>query len=172
MPKARSTSTTVDKLRHYEVLARTGRVINSSLEPATVLDLVLREAVQLMMATSGSLVLIDPHTQLLEIEVAIGLNKDARQLKLPIGRGVTGWVAKTGQPLRVPDVTADARYVSIRKDIRSELAVPLTLEDQLIGVLNVDSTRKNAFSPADEELLVALAHQITPAEHFAPGSSA
>ena len=158
-------SSSKEKLRHYELLARVGRVINSSLEPAKVLDLVLREAVDMMRATSGSLVLIDPHTQLLEIEVAIGLSAKGRQLKLAIGRGVTGWVAKTGTPLRVPDVRKDVRYVSVRKDVRSELAVPLLLEGALIGVLNVDSTRKGAFSAADEELLVALANQAAQVIH-------
>ncbi len=153
------------KLRHYEVLARVSGVINSSLEPKRVLDLVLHEAVAAMNATSGSIVLIDPHTQLLEIEAATGLNKEARQLKLAIGRGVTGWVAKNGQPLRISDVTADFRYVSVRKDVRSELAVPLILEGQLIGVLNVDSTRKNAFSADDEELLVALGNHAAKVIH-------
>jgi signal transduction histidine kinase len=93
------------------------------------------------------------------------LSAEARQLKLAIGRGVTGWVAKTGKPLRVPDVTADTRYVSVRPDIRSELAVPLLLEGALIGVLNVDSTRADAFSAADEELLVALANQAAQVIH-------
>ena len=153
------------KLRHYEVLARVSKVINSSLEPERVLDLVLREAVALMHATSGSVVLVDPHTQLLEIEVALGLSPDVRQLKLAIGQGVTGWVAKTGQPLRVPDVRADGRYVSVRPDVRSELAAPLVLGEELIGVLNVDSTRPNAFSADDEELLVALANQAAQVIH-------
>jgi signal transduction histidine kinase len=147
------------KLRQFEVLARVGSVINSSLEPKEVLNRVLAEAVRVMQATSGSLVFIDPHTQLLQIEVAIGLSQRAQQTKLAIGRGVTGWVAKMGKPLRVPDVTADPRYVSVRKDIRSELAVPLLVEGTLIGVLNVDSTRRDAFSSEDEELLVAIANQ-------------
>lgn len=147
------------KLRQFEVLARVGSVINSSLEPKEVLNRVLAEAVRVMQATSGSLVFIDPHTQLLQIEVAIGLSQRAQRTKLAIGRGVTGWVAKMGKPLRVPDVTADPRYVSVRKDIRSELAVPLLVEGTLIGVLNVDSTRRNAFSSEDEELLVAIANQ-------------
>ena len=89
----------MERLRRFELLARVSRVINSSLEPEKVLDIVLREAVEIMRATSGSLILIDPHTQLLEISVAIGLSKQARQLKLAIGRGVTGWVAKNGKPL-------------------------------------------------------------------------
>jgi signal transduction histidine kinase len=147
------------KLRQFEVLARVSSVINSSLEPKEVLNRVLAEAVRVMQATSGSLVFIDPHTQLLQIEVAIGLSKRAQQTKLAIGRGVTGWVAKTGKPLRVPDVTADPRYISVRTDIRSELAVPLLVEGALIGVLNVDSTRHDAFSAEDEDLLVAIANQ-------------
>jgi signal transduction histidine kinase len=147
------------KLRQFEVLARVSGVINSSLDPKEVLNRVLAEAARVMQATSGSLVFIDPHTQLLQIEVAIGLSKRAQQTKLAIGRGVTGWVAKMGKPLRVPDVTADPRYVSVRKDIRSELAVPLLVEGTLIGVLNVDSTRRDAFSVEDEDLLVAIANQ-------------
>lgn len=155
----RATTKHADKLHHYAVLARVGRVINSSLEPAKVLDLVLREAVDHMQASSGSIALINPHTQLLEIEVATGLSPKARQLRLPIGHGITGWVAKQGKPLRVPEVTADARYVPVRRGIRSELAVPLTVDGDLIGVLNVDSTRRAAFDAADEDLLVALANQ-------------
>ncbi len=147
------------KLRQFELLARVSSVINSTLEPKEVLNRVIAEAVQAMQATSGSLVFIEPHTQLLQIEVAIGLSKRARETQLAIGHGVTGWVAKMGKPLRVPDVTADPRYVSVRKDIRSELAVPLLVEGTLIGVLNVDSKQHNAFSAEDEELLVAIANQ-------------
>jgi signal transduction histidine kinase len=147
------------RLRQFEVLARVGSVINSTLEPKEVLNRVLGEAVRVMEATSGSLVFIDPHTQLLQIEVAIGLTKSAQQTKLAIGRGVTGWVAKMGKPLRIPDTRADPRYVSVRKDIRSELAVPLLVEGTLIGVLNVDSRQLDAFSAEDEELLVAIADQ-------------
>jgi signal transduction histidine kinase len=78
---------------------------------------------------------------------------------------VTGWVAKTGKPLRVPDVTVDPHYIALRKSIRSELAVPLIVEGALIGVLNVDSTRLDAFTAEDEELLVALANQAAKVIH-------
>jgi signal transduction histidine kinase len=155
----RAVSSQERKLRQFELLARVSSVINSTLEPKEVLNRVLAEAVQAMQATSGSLVFIDPHTQLLQIEVAIGLSKQAQETQLAIGRGVTGWVAKMGKPLRVPDVTADPRYISVRKDLRSELAVPLLVEGTLIGVLNVDSKEHDAFSAEDEELLVAIANQ-------------
>jgi signal transduction histidine kinase len=165
MHKGKQDSPQAEKLRRYELLTRVSNVINSSLEPEKVLNLVLGEAVDITQATTGSIALINPHTQLLEIEVAIGLDKEARELKLAIGRGVTGWVAKMGKPLLVPDVTTDWRYVSVRKDIRSELAVPLVVDGGLIGVLNVDSTRPNAFSAEDEELLVALGNQAAQVIH-------
>ena len=153
------------RLRRFELLARVSQVINSSLEPEKLLNLVIREAVDVMRATSGSLALIEPHTQLLEIQTAIGLSPAARRLKLAIGRGVTGWVAKTGEPLRVPDARTDPRYISVRKDVRSELAVPLIVDGEIIGVLNVDSTRRNAFSADDEALLVALANHAAQVIH-------
>ncbi len=165
MHKAKQDAAQAQELRRYELLTRVSNVINSSLEPEKVLNLVLREAVDITQATTGSIALINPHTQLLEIEVAIGLDKQARELKLAIGRGVTGWVAKMGKPLLVPDVTADWRYISVRKDIRSELAVPLVVDGGLIGVLNVDSTRVAAFSAEDEELLVALGNQAAQVIH-------
>ena len=65
----------------------------------------------------------------------------------------------------MPDVRADPRYIPLRGSIRSELAVPLVVEDTLIGVLNVDSTRLDAFSEDDEELLCALANQAAKVIH-------
>ena len=83
MPRALTPSER--KLRNYQLLARVSAAITSSLDPKQTLNLVLTEAVQIMNASSGSICLIDPHTQLLEIEVAIGLHKKARELK-QIGR--------------------------------------------------------------------------------------
>src|ERR1017187_10056649 len=113
----RNTTSQQRKLRQFEVLVRVSSVINASLDPKEVLNRVLGEAVRVMQATSGSIVFIDPHTQLLEIEVAIGLSPKAQLTKLGIGQGVTGWVAKMGIPLRVPDVTVAPHYLSVGKDL-------------------------------------------------------
>ena len=91
------------KLRQFELLARVSSVINSTLEPKEVLNRVLAEAVQAMQATSGSLVFIDPHTQLLQIEVAIGLTKQAQETQLAIGRGVTVYFYPAPNAPGLPD---------------------------------------------------------------------
>src|SRR5207245_2509878 len=91
--------------------------------------------------------------------------RDPSAVELTMPRATTPRVAKTGKPLRVPDVTLDPRYIAVRKGVHSELAVPLTVEGTLIGVLNVDSTRRDAFSAEDEELLVAIANHAAKVIH-------
>jgi signal transduction histidine kinase len=147
------------------LLNEIGNVIHSTLDPEEALNLILREAVRVMRASSGSAVLINPTNGFLEIQASQGLPPTARQLRLRVGEGITGWVARTGQPARVSDVRADPRYVAINSRIRSELAVPLEVEGEVRGVLNVDSSRLDAFSAADQELLQALSVQAAKVIH-------
>lgn len=88
------------------------------------------------------------------------------KVRLRIGsQGITGWVAATGMPLCVPDVNADPRYYSAEKQIeaRSELAVPIKLQDEMIGVLTAESTELNAFSEIDLFTLQTIADQLATA---------
>jgi nitrate/nitrite-specific signal transduction histidine kinase len=76
------------------------------------------------------------------------------------GEGITGWVASTGEPLLVPDVSQEPRYVEMSGcNTRSELIVPITLKDQVIGVLDVQSEQLNAFDESDLTVLQSLASQ-------------
>jgi signal transduction histidine kinase len=77
-----------------------------------------------------------------------------------LGEGVVGWVAQARQSALVNDVRQDARYLLTVEQTRSELAVPLLAADRLVGVMNVESSRLNAFSPDDERLLQTLAGQL------------
>ncbi len=147
------------------LLYQVSKVIHSTLDSQEALHLIVSEAVRLMRATSGSLVLINPTTGFLEIHAAQNLSSSARKLKLRVGEGVTGWVAQTGIPVRVGDVTQESRYVSVRRDVCSELAVPLEVQGEVRGVINVDSERANAFSADDQELLQELAIQAAKVIH-------
>jgi signal transduction histidine kinase len=147
------------------LLIEISNVIHSTLDPEEALNLILREAVRVMRASSGSAVLINPTNGFLEIQASQGLPPTAKQLRLRVGEGITGWVARTGQPACVSDVRADPRYVAINSRVRSELAVPLEVEGEVRGVLNVDSSRLDAFSAADQELLQALSVQAAKVIH-------
>jgi signal transduction histidine kinase len=147
------------------LLYQVSNVIHSTLDSQEALQLIVSEAVRVMKASSGSLVLINPTTNFLEIHAAQNLSSAARKLKLRVGEGITGWVARHGRPVRVGDVTQDKRYVSVRRDVRSELAVPLEVQGEVRGVINVDSERVNTFTADDQELLQELALQAAKVIH-------
>jgi signal transduction histidine kinase len=153
------------KYDRLNLLYQVGNVIHSTLEPQEALQLIVEQAVLLMRATSGSMVLINPKTNFLEIVAACGLPADAANLKLRVGEGITGWVARTGKPARVADVQRDPRYIMLRLEVRSELAVPLEVNGEVRGVINVDSDRSDAFTADDQDLLATLALQAAKVVH-------
>jgi signal transduction histidine kinase len=154
-------------LRHerQQLLYQVSNVIHSTLDSQEALQLIVSEAVRLMNASSGSVVLINPTSGFLEISASQNLPGAARKLQLRIGEGVTGWVARHGKPARVGDVTQDARYVAARRGVKSELAVPLEVNGETRGVINVDSDRLDAFSADDQDLLEQLAAQAAKVIH-------
>lgn len=82
--------------------------------------------------------------------------------RLPLGQGIIGHAAQTGQPLLVPDVNQDARYffwegLSLT---RSELAVPIKHGERVVGVMDMQATEPGAFDAADLEALQVLVDQL------------
>ncbi len=148
-----------ERFERLNLLYQVSNVIHSTLEPEEALQLIVREAVRLMRASSGSVALINPTNGFLEIQAWEGLPAHAGRLKLRVGEGITGWVTRLGQPARVGNVQADPRYVMVRPEVRSEMAVPLAVRGEISGVINVDSDRPEAFSESDLELLAELAVQ-------------
>src|ERR1035438_6667470 len=142
----------MSRYERLNLLYQVSNVIHSTLDSQEALQLIVSEAVRVMRASSGSLVLVNPATNFLEIHAAQNLSSAARKLKLRVGEGITGWVARHGRPVRLGDVTCDLRYVSVRRDVRSELAVPLEVQGEVRGVINVDSDRLDAFSADDLEI--------------------
>lgn len=147
---------------HHErlqLLYQVSNVIHSTLDSQEALQLIVSEAVRLMNASSGSVVLINPTSGFLEISASQNLPGAARKLKLRVGQGITGWVARNGKPARVGNVAQDPRYVAARRGVKSELAVPLEVNGETRGVINVDSDRADAFTADDQALLEQLAVQ-------------
>src|SRR5476649_1419135 len=135
------------------------RDLRTLLHPQKAIDRILAAAVRSTRAESGSFILINPNSGLLDIEASHGLSERAKKVKLRPGEGITGWVATTGKPLRTGDVRTEKRYVAINAKIRSEMAVPVEMRGQVVGLLNVDSTNVDAFSATDEARLVDMASE-------------
>ena len=105
----------MSRYERLQLLYQVSNVIHSTLEPQKALQLIVSEAVRLMHASGGSVALINPTSGFLEIHAAQGLPTAAGRLKLRVGEGITGWVARTGKPARVGDVTQDRRYIPARR---------------------------------------------------------
>ena len=84
-------------------------------------------------------------------------------LTLKAGEGLTGIAAQTRQPVMVGDVREDPRYLNALDAVRSELAVPMTNRQKLVGVLDLQSTSAHAFSPHDRSLLQLIASRVASA---------
>jgi signal transduction histidine kinase/DNA-binding response OmpR family regulator len=87
---------------------------------------------------------------------------DFQPPRLKVGReGITGWVAQSGEPLLVPDLSQEPRYYGLPEasEVRSELAVPLKTKERVIGVLHVQSDHLDAFDESDLGVLQSLGHQ-------------
>src|SRR6202142_2763412 len=84
------------------------------------------------------------------------------QLKheIPLGRGIVGFAAQNKQAVLVPDVNKDPRYVQANPETRSELAVPLIYKDKVIGVLDLEHTRRGFFNDDHKRTVTTLAAQV------------
>lgn len=109
-----------------------------------------------------AILLVDPDGPELVMVAERGYAEESRGIRLPMGtgHGISAWVAEHGERLYVPDVREDERYVPGVEEARSELAVPIKLQDRTLGVLNVESQTVDAFDDDDALLLQALASQM------------
>lgn len=80
---------------------------------------------------------------------------------IPFGKGICGQVAVSNENFIVEDVTAQDNYISCNFNVKSEIVIPLFVNNENIGQIDIDSNIKNAFSQTDEAFLVWLNNEIS-----------
>lgn len=161
-------------------LERRGRQVQTSTEvaqeiaAATALDELFERVVTLVKERFGyyhaQIFRYDASARVMRLVVGYGM-VGARMLAIghavPMGRGVVGTAASTGRPMLVPDVTRDPDWVpnTFLPSTRGELAVPIKLRDQILGILDVQSNITGALTQEDQLLLEGLCGQIAIAIH-------
>ena len=153
-----------EELRQALSVAAVAGTIAAPTSHAELLEMIVRTAAHVIGAQAGSLFRIDVANRELVFEVALGeKGEEAKKFKVPLGRGVAGLVAVTGQPMAISDAQSDPRVASdIAKSIgympQSLLCVPLLHDDAVIGVLELlDKEGAPSFSVSDMELLTLFA---------------
>jgi GAF domain-containing protein len=128
-----------------DVLLEVSKTLSAPLDLDDVIEAILKALRHVVRYDAASIYLVNPRNRRLELVSEVGHQDETEDaLRLQIGQGIVGWVAKTGEPLIVPDVRADNRYVVARPSTRSELAAPLILEGGTIGVFNIESNFEDA----------------------------
>jgi Nif-specific regulatory protein len=147
----------VDNTYKLQILEDILEIINSAISPNELLNYLIDKCIEITGALTGSIRIINPDTNILELKVFRGLNPSRiSKIRLGPGEGVTGRVAESGLPLLVNNVNKIKYYIRVRKDLKSELAVPLKLENVTIGVISVDSNKLNAFNGEHLNLLETI----------------
>ncbi len=84
----------------------------------------------------------------------------AENIRVPVGQGITGTAAATGQPVRVSDVSQDSRYINAIESVKSELAVPLMFRGKCVGVLDIQSRHLDYFTKEQQKIITLLASRL------------
>ncbi len=153
-------------LRSIQPLLNANRILASTLDIDKLLKVVLQLAAQVVGAETGSLLLLDEKTNELVFDVALGdAGKELKTIRLKMGEGIAGWVAKEQKPVIVNDPAKDPRWAK-RADqktkfvTRSILCVPMMYQKKLMGVVQaINRKDDNGFSEEDRALLEAFASQ-------------
>ena len=108
-----------------------------------------------------AILLYNEKRQDLRIRYAVGHRDEVvRNLSLALGEGVTGTAAARREPVLVGDVRNDPRYLNAVDAVRTELAVPMIARGKLVGVIDLQSTRVNAYTEYDRALLRLIAARV------------
>jgi len=142
------------------LLYELGKKLSGSLRLNEVLEEILRSLKRVVEYDAGGVFLVDPDRAEIGSIYTVGYDS-ARDsdVHLKVGQGLIGFVAKSGEPVIVPEVSADNRYVNARATTKSEIVVPMSLDERVVGVVNLESDNANAYDNHDVSLLLAFASQ-------------
>ncbi len=108
-----------------------------------------------------SILLLDSSGEKLQHRFSLRFNENVHlKQEIPLGHGLVGHAAQSRQAILVPDVSKDPRYILLNPETRSELAVPLIYKDKVIGVLDLEHTRRGFFTDDHRRTMMTLAAQV------------
>ncbi|HEC21311.1 MAG TPA: GAF domain-containing protein, partial [Chloroflexi bacterium] len=152
-----------ERAARLELIARIGQQTTAILQPDELLHRAVRLISEMLNCTSIEVFMVEGDEVVLRASTHPVLKEYEGTLCLRAGEeGIIGWVAGSGKPLLVPDVSQEPRYYACDDvpETRSEAAVPIRLKGIVIGVLDAQSDRLNDFSREDLFTLQTVADQL------------
>ncbi len=145
-------------LMERELVLGVAKRFNSMLDLEKLLDIILDVIRPIVPYDAAGVFLVNFKTQEIESAVVRGYDEHVlEQMKIQIGTGLVGYVAKIGKPVVVRDVNLNEHYIMMRTSTQSEIALPILDGETVIGVMNLESDKLGAYHDGNIELLSALA---------------
>ena len=147
--------------RQLTLLTEISRELSSILNLDQLLKRIAELVTRIIDYQMFSILLLDPTGTLLQHRFSLRFKENV-QLKheIPLGVGLVGYAAQHKQPVWVPDVSKDPRYIKANPETRSELCIPLIYKDKVIGVLDIEHTRRGYFTEDHVRTMTTLAAQV------------
>jgi len=146
--------------RTLKTLAHISREFSSILDLNELLRKIASTIRDLINYDAFSILLIDHEAKALRHMFSIRYDERVNIDNVPLGKGLTGAAAESREVVRVHDTARDPRYIASHPDIRSEVAVPLILQDRVVGVMDLESNRIGHFTDEHVRTLGLLAPQV------------
>ncbi len=147
------------RILHLNALYQISQLSSRHEDLEGVLRTMLEVAQTLIPLGQIAILLLDNDRETLCVRVSQGYAEGVEGLVIPLGKGVTGRAAQTGETIVVNDLAAEQDYIPGVSGARSEIAVPLIVEGRVIGVLNSEALDANAYSPDQVRMLSLIAQQ-------------
>ncbi|HJS98599.1 MAG TPA: diguanylate cyclase [Terriglobales bacterium] len=148
-------------MQKIAVLYDASQAVLSTFDLDEVLNQILMIARDYFHLQNVAILLLDKSTQELQVRSQIGWDEGRDQIRLSLEQGITGAAARLKRPVYVPDVSKDSRYIISAQSTRSELAVPLMVRDQVVGVLDCQSQQLDFFDSDTIDLLTLFSTQAS-----------
>jgi len=143
------------------LLNETARELSSILNLDQLLKRVAELLSRLIDYQMFSILLVDESGQKLQHRFAQRFQENIHlKHDIPLGQGIVGAAAQSKEPILAPDVSKDPRYIRVNSETRSELAAPLVYKDRVIGVIDLEHTRRNFFTDDHKRTITTLAAQL------------
>ncbi|MDQ2832182.1 MAG: sensor domain-containing diguanylate cyclase [Acidobacteriota bacterium] len=140
------------QMDHLKVFHDVARSLTSSLELEEILGAIMEKMAQFFGPERWSLLMVDEKTNELYYAIAVGENQETlKGLRVPLGEGVAGWVAATGNPLVVPDVALDPHWSAFSNKhpdlhIRSIACLPVRSNNKTLGAIQLLNSKLDLLS--------------------------
>ncbi len=148
-------------MQKIAILYDASQAVLSTFDLDEVLSQILVIAREYFHLQNVAILLFDKETQELFLRSQIGWDKGTDGVRVPIGAGITGAAAEQRRPVYVPDVTKDSRYRVSAKNSKSQLAVPLLVREEVVGVLDCQSENLDHFDLETIDLLLLFSTQAS-----------